>query len=118
MSSFAKLVCLLVAFMVVVPSTLRVAEAALTCSQVTGGLAPCISYLRGSGGAVPPPCCSGIKNLAAAAKTTADRRTACQCMKAAASGVSGITAGLATGLPAKCGVNIPYKISPTTDCKR
>ncbi|PKI38002.1 non-specific lipid-transfer protein 1-like [Punica granatum] len=114
MSSFLKLASLLIAFMVVASPA---AEAALTCSQVTGSLAPCIPYLRNGGGAVPAACCSGIKSLVASAKTTADRQAACQCMKAAASGMPGINPALATGLPGKCGANIPYKISPTTDCK-
>nr|B3A0N2.1 RecName: Full=Non-specific lipid-transfer protein; Short=LTP [Lycium barbarum] len=44
-------------------------------------------------------CCGGIK-------------------KSAAAGISGINYGIAAGLPGKCGVNIPYKISPSTDCSK
>lgn len=30
--------------------------------------------------------------------------------------MKGIDLGKAAGLPSACGVNIPYKISPSTDC--
>ncbi|KAK8663668.1 hypothetical protein V6N13_083476 [Hibiscus sabdariffa] len=88
----------------------------MTCGQVTTSLAPCIGYLR-SGGNVPSGCCNGIKSLNSAAKTKADRQTACNCIKSASTAISGINFGLAAGLPGKCGVNIPYNISPSTDCK-
>ncbi|KAK8519403.1 hypothetical protein V6N13_133326 [Hibiscus sabdariffa] len=94
------------------------AQGAITCGQVASSLAPCISYLRSNGGTVPPPCCNGIKALNSAAQTTPDRQTACNCIKSASGSIPGINFGLASGLPSKCGVNIPYKISPSTDCKR
>ncbi|KAI9153347.1 hypothetical protein LWI28_009937 [Acer negundo] len=109
-----KLVCALVACMLVVAP---MAQAAVTCGTVTSSVAPCIGYLRGSG-ALPPACCSGIKSLNAAAATTADRQTACRCLQNAAKQISGLNLNLAAGLPGKCGVNIPYKISPSTDCSK
>ncbi|XVF84174.1 hypothetical protein PTKIN_Ptkin17bG0004400 [Pterospermum kingtungense] len=94
------------------------AQGAITCGQVTSTLAPCISYLTGGGaGAVPGPCCNGIKALNAAAQTTPDRQAACNCLKSTAAAVPGINYGVVSGLPGKCGVNIPYKISPSVDCK-
>ncbi|KAJ4704247.1 Non-specific lipid-transfer protein [Melia azedarach] len=95
-----------------------IAQAAITCGQVTSTLAPCIPYLRSGGGAVPAPCCSGIKSLNAAATTTPDRQAVCNCVKSAASSINGINYSLASGLPGKCGVSIPYQISPTTDCSK
>ncbi|CAN1277178.1 Non-specific lipid-transfer protein [Linum perenne] len=89
---------------------------ALTCGQVTSGLAPCVGYLRGRRGAVTPGCCNGMKGLIAEARTTADRRQACNCLKSAAGAVPGLNPSLAAGLPGKCGVNIPYKISISTNC--
>ncbi|KAK8558273.1 hypothetical protein V6N13_038746 [Hibiscus sabdariffa] len=93
-------------------------KGAIRCGQVTSSLAPCISYLRSNGGNVPPPCCNGIKSLNAAAQTTPDRQAACNCIKSSSASISGINYGLARALPGKCGVNIPYNISPSTDCKR
>ncbi|KAK8556549.1 hypothetical protein V6N13_064571 [Hibiscus sabdariffa] len=107
-----KLACVVVLCLVVGAPSAQ----GITCGQVTSSLAPCIRYLR-TGGAVPPACCSGIKALNSAAKTTADRQTACNCIKSASGSISGINYGLAAGLPGKCGVSIPYKISPSTDCK-
>lgn len=90
---------------------------AITCGQVSSSVAPCIGYVR-TGGVVPPGCCGGIKSLNSAAKTTADRQTTCNCLKSAAGSIPGIKPNLVAGLPAKCGVNIPYKISTSTNCAR
>ncbi|KAI3666825.1 hypothetical protein L6452_41863 [Arctium lappa] len=115
------------------------AEGAMTCQMVVNSLTPCASYLTGGGpkptpyntkggpepptyitigGPVPPSCCSGITSLYKAATTTVDRQTACRCLKQAAGTISGINLQNAGSLPGKCGVNIPYKISPTTDCSK
>ncbi|KAG0466335.1 hypothetical protein HPP92_017915 [Vanilla planifolia] len=64
-------------------------EAALTCTQVYQEVMPCLTYIQQTGNAPPPSsCCSGISALLALAKTTADRRMACSCLKTAASGLS------------------------------
>ncbi|KAI5655147.1 hypothetical protein M9H77_32334 [Catharanthus roseus] len=89
---------------------------ALTCAQVTGAVRPCIPYLT-SNVALPPTCCGGIKSLLSQAKTTPDRQTACNCLKTAARAFP-INLAKAAALPGQCGVNIPYKISPSTDCTK
>ncbi|KAK1321040.1 hypothetical protein QJS10_CPA03g00949 [Acorus calamus] len=93
------------------------AEAAMTCGTVLSYLPTCIPYLR-LGGTVPLPCCTGVHDLNAAANTTADRQQACACLKQAASGVSPQGLKYASALPSKCGVKIPYPISPSTDCTK
>ncbi|KAM7526589.1 hypothetical protein LguiA_016491 [Lonicera macranthoides] len=90
---------------------------AITCGQVAGALTPCIKYLTGKGPLVPG-CCKGVQSLAKAAQSTADKKTACNCLKSTAGSVKGINYGLAAGLAGRCGVSIPYKISPTTDCSK
>ncbi|KAK1440584.1 hypothetical protein QVD17_06413 [Tagetes erecta] len=90
---------------------------AITCGQVVSLLAPCLGYLT-KGGAVPPACCNGVRGLNNAAKSTPDRQTTCGCLKNIYSSNSGINLSNAGSLPGKCGVNIPYKISPTTDCSK
>lgn len=107
--AFVVLMCMVV--------TAPHAQAAVTCGTVLTNLQPCLGYLR-SGGAVPMPCCNGVKSLNSAAKTTADRQTACNCLKSAAGQIGGINPGYALGLPKSCGVNIPYKISTSTDCAK
>lgn len=94
-----------------------IAQSAITCGQVTSSLAPCVNYLK-SGGPVPPACCNGVKSLAGAATTTPDRQAACKCLKSAAGSMPGINPSLASGLPSKCGVSIPYQISPSVNCDR
>ncbi|GMI96025.1 ARABIDOPSIS THALIANA LIPID TRANSFER PROTEIN 1, lipid transfer protein 1, LIPID TRANSFER PROTEIN 1 [Hibiscus trionum] len=111
-----KLVCGLVLFMLVVEP---MATTALTCGDVMSETAACIEYLQNKGGKSPPSgCCDGIRNLNNQARTTRDRQTACRCLQTAAKAMRGINYRLAEKLPAKCGVRIPYKISPSTNCNR
>ncbi|KAG5582171.1 hypothetical protein H5410_052798, partial [Solanum commersonii] len=56
-------------------------------------------------------CCGGVKGLLSAA-TPADRKTACICLKSAASAIKGIDVGKAAGIPRVCGVNIPLQDKP------
>ncbi|XP_062094570.1 non-specific lipid-transfer protein 1-like [Humulus lupulus] len=113
MATSVKIACAIVMVMMVVGGS--PAMAAITCGQVTSSLAPCIPYAR-SGGTITPGCCNGIKALNNAAKTTADRQTACKCLQSAANSIKGLNFNLIAGIPGKCGVNIPYKISPSTNC--
>lgn len=89
-----------------------VSEAAVTCGQVSSAIGPCIAYARGAGAAPSAACCSGVRGLNAAVRSTADRRAACNCLKTAAARVGGLNAGRAASIPSKCGVSIPYAISP------
>ncbi|XP_010252072.1 PREDICTED: non-specific lipid-transfer protein 1-like [Nelumbo nucifera] len=92
-------------------------DAAISCGQLASLLSPCVNYFV-KGGPLPPACCSGVRTLNSAAKTTADRQATCQCLKSAAASIPGLNLGLANSIPGKCGVNFPYKISPSTDCSR
>ncbi|KAI6673325.1 hypothetical protein NL676_001231 [Syzygium grande] len=112
-SGFSRLACMALLCLVVASS---VAEAAVTCGQVASVLAPCISYLRSGRGPVPAGCCNGIRAINNAARTTPDRQTTCRCLKSAAAGISGINYGVVAATPGRCGVSIPYKISPSTNC--
>ncbi|OIW00888.1 hypothetical protein TanjilG_20889 [Lupinus angustifolius] len=107
-----KVACLVMMCMIVVAAP--IAQAAITCGQVTSKLAPCITYLR-SGGPVSGGCCGGVKALVAAAQSTADKQAACNCLKSAASAIK-FNPGNAASLPGKCRVSIPYKISSSTNC--
>lgn len=107
-----------VAAVLLLAAAATTSEAAITCGQVSSAIAPCLSYARGTGSAPSASCCSGVRNLKSAASTAADRRAACNCLKNAARGVSGLNAGNAASIPSKCGVSIPYTISTSTDCSR
>ncbi|PIA32469.1 hypothetical protein AQUCO_04500226v1 [Aquilegia coerulea] len=115
-SMMFKLTCVLVACMLVMSASC--AEATITCGFVASKVAPCVNYLRGTGGAVPPACCTGVRTINAAATSTPDRQTACRCLKTTASSIKGLNQGLVSSLPNKCGVSIPYPISPSTDCSK
>ncbi|MED6224348.1 hypothetical protein PIB30_083069 [Stylosanthes scabra] len=93
-----------------------IAEAAIQCGFVTTNIAPCLSYLK-AGGNPAQPCCNGIRTIVRAANNTPSRQAVCNCLKSAAAGLgSQISPVNAANLPGKCGVNIPYKISTSTNC--
>ncbi|CAO2173297.1 unnamed protein product [Urochloa humidicola] len=92
------------------------AAATTTCAEIGSAMSPCFSYARGA--VTIGPCCAAVRDLAAAATTTAERRFACSCLKAAAARVTGLDAGTAAKIPARCAVTMPYTISPTIDCSR
>lgn len=114
-SVVVKVVCAVVILMGMIMKDAPIAEAGITCGQVSQSVAPCIGYLK-NGGKVPPPCCNGVRSLNSAATTTPDRQAACRCLVQASKSISGINPNLAAGLPGACGVNIPYKISTSTNC--
>ncbi|XP_052194074.1 non-specific lipid-transfer protein 1-like [Diospyros lotus] len=90
--------------------------AAITCNVVITDLQPCVTYLQGSGSGKPPAdCCNGVRALASAAATTADRQAACNCIKTASKNVN-INLALAKALPGNCGINLGYTIDPSVDC--
>ena len=93
------------------------AEATVTCSEVTQQLSPCVDYLM-DGGGIPSDCCDGVKQVKAASSSGEDRRTACTCILDAAAMIPGLDYNLISSLPSQCGVSLPYKISPSTDCSR
>ncbi|MCA0763323.1 non-specific lipid-transfer protein, partial [Vibrio vulnificus] len=76
---------------------------------------PCLNYLRGKG-PLTGGCCNGVSSLNKLASNTPDRQAACKCLKQAAASFSGLNPATAEGLPGKCGVSIPYKISTSTNC--
>lgn len=115
-SMFTKIHCVVVLVFVLMTSSTREVEA-ITCGQVVSYVAPCLGYLR-NGGAPPTVCCNGVRGLRSQARTTSDRKTICNCLKSASSSYRGVSGNYAASLPGKCGVNIPYKISPSTDCNR
>ncbi|XP_057804313.1 non-specific lipid-transfer protein 1-like [Salvia miltiorrhiza] len=107
----------LAAIMVVAALAPPHAEAAISCNTVATDLSPCINYVLYGGAPVPPVnCCQGIKSLYNQASATADRQAVCSCLKSVASSATPAIVTNAAALPGKCGVSIPYKISPSTDC--
>ncbi|KAF8402489.1 hypothetical protein HHK36_010577 [Tetracentron sinense] len=93
------------------------AKANISCGTVINHITPCLNYLQ-KGGTPPGACCAGVKAVNSEAKTTPDRKATCACLKDAASMVPGLKPDLMKSLPAKCGVNIPFIISPDTDCSQ
>ncbi|KAL8517056.1 hypothetical protein ACS0TY_015332 [Phlomoides rotata] len=116
MVGIIKPTCMLLIAVVLAVAVAPRSEAALTCGSVVSYLRPCIPYVVSNGPL--GGCCGGIKGLYGAATTPTDRKVVCSCLKSLASQYSGAYLGKAAGLPAKCGVSIPYKISPSTDCSK
>ncbi|KAL0377100.1 UNVERIFIED_CONTAM: Non-specific lipid-transfer protein 2 [Sesamum calycinum] len=102
---------------VLIMSVVPEGEAAISCGTVFSYVKSCIQYVTGKG-PLGGGCCNGVKGLYSVAKTTSDRQSVCNCLKSIAASTPGVNLGTAAGLPGKCGVSIPYKISPSTDCSR
>ncbi|XP_058739817.1 non-specific lipid-transfer protein 1-like [Vicia villosa] len=112
-SMFVKLTCMAMICLVLVTP---LADAALSCGQIQLTVAPCIGYLRRPGPSVPAPCCNGVRSVNNQAKTVPDRQGVCSCLKSTTLSLPGLNLPALAALPAKCGVNLPYKISPSIDC--
>ncbi|CAN6327866.1 unnamed protein product [Urochloa humidicola] len=110
------LVVAVAAALLLLAAAARPAGAVLSCSTVYSTLMPCLGYVL-SGGTVPRACCSGIQSLVSEARTTPDRRAICTCLKNVAAGAAGGPyISRAAGLPGRCGVSLPYKLSPNMNC--
>ncbi|KAL7095127.1 hypothetical protein ACP275_10G004700 [Erythranthe tilingii] len=114
MASLTKAMCVVFIAAVLVAAVAPAAEAAVGCGTVISYLAPCLPYVSNRGPL--GNCCGGVQGLYGAAKSTADRQAICGCLKSLIGSYSGINTGKAAGLPKQCGLNIPYKISPSTNC--
>ncbi|XP_074310243.1 non-specific lipid-transfer protein Lac s 1-like [Silene latifolia] len=110
-----KFACAILVSMVLVAPR---AEAALTCGTVTKNIAQCVTYLKGTGTSPSTACCTGVTTLKGLATTLEDKKTACGCLKTAASSMTGLDTKRAADLPGDCGVTISYAISPNTDCSK
>ncbi|KAK1428066.1 hypothetical protein QVD17_16893 [Tagetes erecta] len=113
---FKKVSCMLVLLVLLVAMTTPEVEA-VTCGQVTGAIAPCLGYLR-NGGNPPKICCDGLKSGLKSYGSPADLKAICICLKSSSSSYRGVSGIYAAMLPGKCDINVPYKISPSTDCNR
>ena len=92
-------------------------EAAISCGTVTSNLIKCVPYLTGKAPSAPPVCCNGVKALYGATKNSrVDRVTTCNCIVRTAKTIPNINAAKVSSLPSKCGVNLGYSPSPTTNC--
>ncbi|PWA94797.1 Bifunctional inhibitor/plant lipid transfer protein/seed storage helical domain-containing protein [Artemisia annua] len=114
-SSVTALLAIIVVSLILlfVPSS----HGAISCSTVIKDVSPCVSYLKSGSGMPPSACCTGAKALAAAASTTADRQTACGCLKSASKSLNA-NPSLAKSLPGNCGISLGFTISPNVDCTK
>ncbi|KAK4418844.1 Non-specific lipid-transfer protein 2 [Sesamum alatum] len=116
MAVVIKALCVALIAAVLIVAVVPPAEAALSCGTVISYLGPCLPYVTDQGPL--GGCCGGVKQLYVAARTTPDRQSACNCLKYLAGNYKRVNLQKAARLPKQCGVNIPYKISPSTDCTK
>lgn len=112
-----KLTCLVLVCMMVSAAK---AKTYLPCNEVVvNSLRPCVIDIA-YGESVSDTCCGGIKSLQHLAKTRAERTSICTCLEQFLDGYpyTDDHVRLGAALPQKCGVNLPYMISPTMDCNR
>lgn len=108
---------ILIAAVLIAAAVMPRGEAKITCGKVVARLSRCLPYLRDKG-PLAAKCCEGVKGLNDAADNRTDRQKVCSCLKSLATSISGINFDKAAGLPKKCGVNVPYIISPNIDCSK
>ncbi|OMO88820.1 Plant lipid transfer protein/Par allergen [Corchorus olitorius] len=121
-----KLVCMvaMLCMLVLDPKT----TAALSCWDVQKLLSPCAIYIFSLGTKNEDKCCDGVRNLNEMSLIPNDHRDACKCIKSQLgdfirnrnrkdtdSRLIKIKS-LAKGFLGKCGVNVPYEISDSTNC--
>uniref|UniRef100_M1DPJ0 Non-specific lipid-transfer protein n=1 Tax=Solanum tuberosum TaxID=4113 RepID=M1DPJ0_SOLTU len=89
-------------------------DATITCNLVYSSLEPCLGYVLGGGGlSVPSDCCSRIRSLHRAARTTTDRQIYCRCLKNTVGPNAAPTRiSRAIKLPTICNVNYFVKVTP------
>ncbi|KAL6568760.1 tyrosine protein phosphatase [Orobanche minor] len=116
MAILFKSICAALIAAVLVAAAAPPTQAAMSCGTVVSSLTPCLKYVTNQGPL--GGCCGGVTSLYKAARSTPDRQVICGCLKNLARSSGNFNLGKAAGLPKQCGVNIPYKIDPSTDCRK
>ncbi|GLJ35446.1 hypothetical protein SUGI_0712900 [Cryptomeria japonica] len=91
------------------------AEGAVTCQDVVSSMAPCAGYLMGNAPNPAPACCPAVQSLNSRLTAVADRQTACNCFKQAASSY-GVSVPKAQSLPRICKVSLNVAVAPNVNC--
>ncbi|KAL2326684.1 hypothetical protein Fmac_025742 [Flemingia macrophylla] len=63
-------------------------------------------------------CCYGVNTLNNETSNTPDRQEACRCLKTVIQNLPGLNLTTIAALPSNCGVNLPFKITPSIDCSK
>ncbi|OIW02829.1 hypothetical protein TanjilG_29605 [Lupinus angustifolius] len=112
-----KKVCVAFLSLVAILVLTSVPGEGFNCDDAKEELFPCLEYIIGEGGDAPSSeCCDAVIDLKSSTPTKNDRRSACECLKAAADGFSGLRDDLAASLPKRCGVNVGFPISRNINC--
>ena len=113
-SMLVKISCL---SMICLVLGIPLANAAMTCNDVTDTLYPCAGYATTPGDDPPPAgCCGGLKDINDKATTTPERQSVCECLKTNVLRIPGVNPGTVAALPKKCDVPLPYQITADFDC--
>ncbi|KAM7279622.1 hypothetical protein ACFE04_006756 [Oxalis oulophora] len=88
---------------------------AITCPEAGSDLLPCVPYLTIGLGKPSSKCCDGVQKLNSAANTPEARKEVCNCFLQAIKSFP-INYDRANAIPKKCGVTLPFTISPNIDC--
>jgi len=91
---------------------------AISCGDVDVSLGSCIPYLKGQQPEPADQCCSGVRRLKDMAVTTADKQSACECVKAAAARLQNLKDECVCALPGQCGAPLPFPLSRSFDCSK
>ncbi|XP_058739819.1 non-specific lipid-transfer protein 1-like [Vicia villosa] len=93
-------------------------NAGQTCDEIKTTLLPCVPYLRDQEPTVPVICCNGVRTVTDQARTVAERKDGCECLKASLTSIPGLNPNAAQDLPNKCGVKPAFPVGVNVDCSK
>ncbi|KAM7263160.1 hypothetical protein ACFE04_000843 [Oxalis oulophora] len=93
-----------------------IGAAPVACSTVNAKAAACLGFATGKAATPSAPCCSGLSQLAATAKTVDDKKNICRCLKTASKSL-GIQDKFLSKIPQACGIKVGFPVSTTTNCE-
>ncbi|KAK1388748.1 AAI domain-containing protein [Heracleum sosnowskyi] len=115
MAKFSRIAYFMVVFGIVVHLMVERGEA-LSCGDLSASVSQCSSYATGAVGNPSGGCCSAVKGVYALAKTSADRKVLCNCLKQSSSAVPNVQLSNVAAIPQKCGVPLSFSPDPNFNC--
>ncbi|KAK4387248.1 Non-specific lipid-transfer protein [Sesamum angolense] len=91
---------------------------ALTCFDIIPTVMQCASFALGMVSRPSSQCCNELSRLHGMARTTDDRRQACNCLKQIAPQYPGAMDANLLALPQLCRVALAYPIRRDADCSK
>ncbi|PNX59682.1 non-specific lipid-transfer protein [Trifolium pratense] len=107
-SMHIKITCLAVICLIL---GIPLANATLSCDQMTTSLIPCIGYVRNPVASVPAPCCDAVRAI-----NDADCKDLCNCFNFIMLKMPEFNDPAFSTIPNNCGLQVHYSTCFAMDC--